>query len=179
MLQYVTCVTSSNIYHSTVISVSDASPADYTIRNMAANVTLQQSGIIRLSVFHTEKSQARHYDRDESYVRRWLPELSALPTGSIHTGGCMCPWFWHCWRHGSFHAGFDDVWCYYLATLSLPSAFLKWLKNGLGLRTGSTGVPEDLKQPGDPLQCPKNGVLIPIYYTLIAIDPVIHPIRFN
>eukprot|EP00435_Cladocopium_sp_Y103_P009312 s4468_g2.t1 len=26
--------------------------------------------------------QARHYDRDESYVRRWLPELSALPAGS-------------------------------------------------------------------------------------------------
>lgn len=36
----------------------------------------------------TGKSQARHYDRDESYVRRWLPELSVLPTGSIHTGGC-------------------------------------------------------------------------------------------
>lgn len=33
--------------------------------------------------------QARHYDRDESYVRRWLPELSALPAGSIHTGGAV------------------------------------------------------------------------------------------
>jgi len=33
--------------------------------------------------------QARHYDRDESYVRRWLPEVSELPAGSIHTGGAV------------------------------------------------------------------------------------------
>eukprot|EP00913_Durusdinium_trenchii_P003332 g3086.t1 len=31
--------------------------------------------------------QAQHYDRDESYVRRWLPELHGHPAGSIHTGG--------------------------------------------------------------------------------------------
>jgi len=33
--------------------------------------------------------QAQHYDRDESYVRRWLPELAGLPVGSIHTGGAV------------------------------------------------------------------------------------------
>ena len=31
--------------------------------------------------------KAQHYDRDESYVRRWLPELHGHPAGSIHTGG--------------------------------------------------------------------------------------------
>ncbi|CAJ1333729.1 unnamed protein product, partial [Effrenium voratum] len=30
--------------------------------------------------------QAQQYDRDESYVRRWVPELRALPMGSIHRG---------------------------------------------------------------------------------------------
>lgn len=33
--------------------------------------------------------QAQHYDRDESYVRRWLPELHGHPAGSIHTGGAV------------------------------------------------------------------------------------------
>jgi len=28
--------------------------------------------------------QARQYDRDESYVRRWVPELRSVPVGSIH-----------------------------------------------------------------------------------------------
>lgn len=54
---------------------SDACQADYSQHGGSQSST-------------TEESQARHYDRDESYVRRWLPELSVLPTGSIHTGGC-------------------------------------------------------------------------------------------
>ena len=35
----------------------------------------------------TTHREAQHYDRDESYVRRWLPELKDVPRGAVHTGG--------------------------------------------------------------------------------------------